>query len=289
MSEWLEIEFTVRKCGLIKMFYTSNTFVGYNHPLKDADVVFLGIPFASTSVSKPAIYGPLMVRESLKLTEDFVHDRGAKSYGKNIFQNLKVCDLGDLEIVPGSYELTADRIKQTIEDIKNENREAFLIFIGGEHLITLPIAEALKPKTIVHLDAHSDSRSEYLGNKYMHQTWAHHVGKIAKIVQLGVTTWNKEEKENLKKNNIEFYEVGDFIKKTIKLRLPVHLTIDIDVLQGAETGLPEGGMGMETLLKIIDTVDCSSMDITEIADDRLPSRTGFMAAQIIKNVLSRIL
>lgn len=269
------------------MFYTSNTFVGYNHPLKEADVVFLGIPFAGTSVSKPAIYGPIMVRESMKLTEDYVHVRGVKLSGKNIFEKLKICDLGDLETVPGSYELTAERIRQTIEDIRQENKNAFLIFIGGEHLITLPIVESLKPKTIVHLDAHSDSRSEYLGNKHMHQTWAYHAGRIASIIQLGVTTWNKEEKENLGKNNINFYAAEDFFRKSVKMQHPVHLTIDIDVLQGVETGLPEGRMDMDTLMKIIDKVQCSSMDIAEIADDRLPSRTGFMAAHIIKKVLSK--
>ncbi len=264
------------------MFHTSNTFVSYNHPPKEADVVFLGIPFAGTSVSKPAMYGPVMVRESLKLVEDFVPDKAV-----NLFEKLKVCDLGDIEVVPGSYVLTAERIRQTIGDAKQENEDAFLIFIGGEHLVTLPVIEALKPKTIVHLDAHSDSRSEYLGNEYTHQTWAYHASKIAKIIQAGVTTWNREEKDNLEKNGIEFYDTGDFLRKKIKLIPPVHLTIDIDVLAGAETGLPEGKMDMDTLMKILDKISCDSMDIVEIADDRLPSRTGFMAAQIIKKALSR--
>lgn len=263
------------------MFYASNTFVSYNHPPKEADVVFLGIPFAGTSVSRPAMYGPVMVRESLKLTEDFLADKKI-----NLFEKLKVCDLGDIEVVPGSYQLTAERIRQTIEDVKEENKNAFLILIGGEHLVTLPVIEALKPKTIVHLDAHSDSRSEYLGNEYMHQTWAWHAAKTAKIIQIGVTTWNREEIKNAKKNNIEFFSADDFLKNKSKFIPPVHLTIDIDVLQGTETGLPEGKMDMDTLMKILDKISCDSMDIVEIADDRLPSRTGFMAAQIIKRVLS---
>jgi len=265
------------------MFYASNTFTSYNYPPKEADVIFLGIPFVSTSTSKPAIYGPVMVRESLKMLEDYIPERKL-----NLFEKLKICDLGDIETVPGSYELTVKRIRQTIEDIRRENKNAFIIFIGGEHLITLPITESLKPKTIIHLDAHSDSRSEYLGNKHMHQTWAHHAGKFAKIIQIGVTTWNREEKENLRKNNIEFYETEDFIKKHIELKQPVHLTIDMDVLHGAETGLPEGRMGIDTLLSILDKVNCSWMDITEIADDKLPSMTGFAAAHIIKKVLSKL-
>ncbi len=265
------------------MLYTSNSFVGYNYPLKEADVVFMGVPFASTSTSKAAIYGPIMVRESLKLTEDFVCEKNA-----NIFDKLKVCDVGDVEVVPGSYDLTAQRIRQTIGDIRSENRNAFTVFIGGEHLITLPIVETLKPNTILHLDAHSDSRSEYLGNKYTHQTWAHHAGKIAKIIQLGITTWNREEKENLGKNNIDFYEAEAFLKGNVEIEPPVHLTTDIDVLQGAATGLPEGRMTMDVLMQILDRIDCNSMDIVEIADDRLPSPTGFVAAQMVKKVLSKM-
>ena len=141
------------------MFHTSNSFVSYNYPLKEADVVFLGIPFASASISKPALYGPVMVRESLKVKEDFID-------GINLFEKLKLCDLGDMEVVPGSYELTAERIKQTINDIMSESK-AFPIIIGGDHSITLAITEALKPKTIVQLDAHADLRKDYLGNKYM--------------------------------------------------------------------------------------------------------------------------
>ena len=251
------------------MLHASNTFVPYNYPLKEAEVVFLGVPFAHTSISKPALYGPLMVRESLKLVEGFVN-------GRNIF-DLKFCDLGDVEVVPGSFELTAKRIKETISEIKEESK-AFPIFIGGDHSITLPIVEALKPKTIVHLNAHADMLPDFLGNKYTHQTWAYHASKLAKIIQLGVCAVNKEEIKNMN------------VMKEIpsKMERPIHLTIDIDVLKNVVTGYPEGRMKLEELLKIIEKIKPDSMDIVEIADNKLPSNTGFAAAQIILNVLSRL-
>jgi arginase family enzyme len=262
------------------MFYTSNTFVSYNYPLGEADVVFLGIPFASTSISKPALYGPVMVREALKLTEDFIG-------GVNLFEKLKVCDLGDLEIVPGSYELTAKRIKETIRDIKNES-SAFPIFIGGDHSITLPIIEALKPKTIVQLDAHADLRKDYLGNKYFHQAWASHV--TAELIQVGVQSWSKEEVNTVKKRHIKSLSISDFLKKKIKMKKPVHLTIDMDVFDPSyvETGLPEGSAKPEEIIKVLEKINCSSLDIVEIAGNELPSKTGFLAAKLIKNVLKRI-
>ncbi len=265
------------------MFYTSNTFVSYNYPLGEADVVFLGIPFASTSISKNSIYGPLMVREALKLTEDFIDD-------VNLFEKLKVCDLGDLEVVPGSYELTAKRIKETLQDIMNENKRAFPIFVGGEHSITLPIVETLRPRTIIQLDAHADLRKDYLENRYSHQAWAYHASGLSKIIQVGVQSWNKEEAEIIKERNIECFSIDDFLKREIKLEKPVHLTIDMDVFDPSyvETGLPEGSAKPEEIMAVLEKINCLSLDIVEIADDRLPSKTGFLAARIIKNVLKRV-
>jgi agmatinase len=264
------------------MLYASNTFVPYNYPLNEADVVFLGIPFASTSISSHSIYGPVMVRESLKLIEDFID-------GKNIFDQLKVCDLGDIEVVPGSFELTAKRIKETIADIRSENKRIFPIFIGGEHSITLPIVESLRPKTVIHFDAHADIRKDYLENKYTHQSWAYHASKISRLVQVGVTTHNREEQEFIKKNKILNLTPEQFLKNKAKFERPLHLTIDIDVFsaQYVETGLPEGRMKPKEFFSILNKIDCDSLDIVEISDNRLPSKTGFLAAEIIKRVLSR--
>lgn len=256
------------------MLYTSNTFTPYNYPLKEADVVFLGIPFTSTSISKPAMYGPTVVRDGLRLSEGV--------------PNRKFCDLGDLEVVPGSFELTAERIRETMKEIKDANPKAFPIIIGGEHLITLPIVETLKPKTIIQLDAHSDTYKEYLGNKYGHGTWAYHASKLAKVIQIGVVSLNEEEKKFLAKTkDVQVFSFSDFMKFKPRMERPIHLTIDVDVLDPSyvETGFPEGRMKLDELMQILDKIKCDSLDIVEIADTQLPGKTGFIAAQIISRVL----
>src|SRR3990172_9803045 len=104
------------------MMYTSNTFVPNNYNVKDANVVVLGVPFGATSLSKPAIYGPVMIRQSLKIVEDHV---------PGMYEKIKVADIGDLEFVPGSFELTAERVRETIKDIISINQKAFTITLGG--------------------------------------------------------------------------------------------------------------------------------------------------------------
>jgi agmatinase len=256
------------------LLHTSNTFVPYNTDLKDADVVFIGVPFVSGSISKQALYGPVIVRESLKLKEGF--------------PDKKICDVGDLFVVPGSFDLTSKRIKETINEIKDANEKSFLIFIGGDHSITLPITEAIKPKTIIQLDAHSDTRKDYLGNKYMQQTWAYHASKFAKIIQIGLNAINNEEKEELAKNkNIISMSINEFLEKTPRMEGPIHLTVDIDVFDPSYvvTGLYEGKAKKEEIMKIIGKIRPDSIDIVEIADDKLPSKTGFLAAEIISRIL----
>lgn len=266
------------------MLYVSNSFVPYNYPLKEAKAVFLGVPFSSTSVSETSQYGPVLVREALRNKEGFV-----SSAKRDVLD--KICDLGDVEIVPGSYELTAERIRETIDDIVSENPRAFLIFVGGEHSISLAISEALMPKTIVQLDAHCDLRSEFLGLKHSHVTWAYWAKKLlgCDIVQVGTRSWCEEEEQN--KALVRSMNVDEIVKEAARLEQPVHLSIDMDVFDPCyvKTGLPEpNGLKPDDIFRIIDALKPRSMDIVEIADRSLPSNTGFLAADLIKRALTRV-
>ena len=260
------------------LLYVSNSFA-YNYSIQEADVIFLGIPFSSTSISCSSIFGPVLTRESLKLAEGY-----EEVPGRDVFKSLKVCDIGDLDVVPGDYSLTAERINETIKEIREVNKKAFLVFIGGEHLITLPIAEALKPKTIVQLDAHMDLRKDYLGNDFSHTTWAYHAKKKLNcdLVQIGARSFCEQEKKTAE----EFGVVND-IKNP---KEPIYLTVDMDVFDPryVKTGLPVyNGLSPERVFEIIEKLKGKKligMDIVEIADNSLPSNTGFLAAEIIRKV-----
>ena len=254
------------------MLYTTNTFIGYNNPVKEADVVFLGIPFSSTNLSSSSIYGPLMVRESLKLVD------GNTTKG-NVFDRFKICDVGDVEIVAGSYELTAQRIRETIAEIRKNNPSAFLVVIGGEHLVTLPLVEALKPNSVVQLDAHGDTYPDYMGVTYSHATWAYHAARIAPVHQIGV------------RHGDNVPGVASIHTSSLSSIVgPTHLTIDVDVFSPGligETGMYEGVLAENDVLDVIGNLSFSSMDVVEIADRTLPSKSGFLAAKLIVAALAK--
>ncbi len=268
---------------LERFLYISNSFT-FNYPLKEADIVFLGIPFSSTSISEKSMFGPTIVRECMKLIEGFSDDKN----GIDIFSNFKFCDLGNIEVVPGNYFLTRKRIKETLKEIKSINKEAFLIIIGGEHLISLPVIEFLKPDIVIQFDAHADMRKDYLGEKYSHATWAYHASKISKIIRYGVRSYSKEEKILMEKN-----------KKEKKVEKTAYITIDMDVFSPEYVDValpvfdkPEKALSPNTFFDLIEDIfkkyKIVGMDITEINGDKILSKTGFLACEIIKKAVASL-
>lgn len=264
------------------LLYVSSSFT-YNYDLNEANVVFLGVPFSSTSISKDSKYAPVIVRECMKLIDGY-----SKKFNINIFKEIKFCDIGNLEVVPGNYFKTAERIRETINEIIRINPNAFIISIGGEHLITLPIIEVLKPKSIICFDAHCDARKEYLGETYTHATWVYHASKNANIYYYGIRSFSEEERENFEIRTLnEEQNIDD----------PVYLTIDIDVFDPCyvETGFPtfgETGRGIspreffKVIERIIEKQKIIALDIVEISDNKIPSKTGMLASEIIKEILA---
>jgi len=251
------------------------------YDIREADLVVIGVPFSSTSIGRESKFGPTVIRHGIKQIESFDLEIGV-----DIQKKWHICDLGDLDVVPGSFSKTADRLKKTIKDIQRENPKAKFCFFGGEHSITLPIIETLKPKTIVQLDAHRDLDKEYKGKKFAHGTWAFYASKFAELRQIGVRSSTEEEEANANKLNIKEDLNG--------LKEPVYLTLDIDVLDPvyAETGLPEmDGLTPEELFAIIKKV-CKNkivgFDIVELSATDLNSKSSVMAATIFRKVLSLI-
>lgn len=262
------------------MLYLKKTF-DYEYGVEEADVVLLGIPFDSTQIGSSVKHGPLFIRDAIRNLPGY--DPELKI---NIFEKLKIADIGDIEVVPGNWKLTNKRITDTVKWIFEKNPKAFPVSLGGEHLITLGILQAFQQKkiTVIDFDAHRDLMPQWLGEDFSHITWAHHLLKDPRfeLVQIGCRSWYKEEEKFLSK-------VEDKIEKT---RNPVYLTVDLDVLDPAfapEVGTTEPlGMSPAELLKNLRAV-CKNkvmgMDIVECSSQRTGTQTASMGANIFKKTL----
>ncbi|OUP49048.1 agmatinase [Lachnoclostridium sp. An181] len=238
------------------------TFIGCDCEYEDAKIVLFGAPFDSTTSYRPGtrFASQVMRNDSWGLeTYSPYQDKDMTDYGYYF-------DSGDLELPIGDSVQVLDAIEKRTETILNDGKLPFMI--GGEHLVTLgsfrAVAKKIPDVHIIHFDAHTDLREDYLGVTLSHASVirrCHDIVGDGKIFQFGIRSgdrpeflWAKEGYVSLNKFNF------NGLKETVeKLKgKPVYFTIDLDVLDPSVfpgTGTPEaGGVQFMELLDAIHTV-----------------------------------
>ncbi len=223
------------------------TFIGCDAEYSEARIVLFGAPFDSTTSFRPGTrFAPHTIR-----SESF----GLETYSPLLdrdLEDISVFDSGDLELCIGSSEKALAQISERTATILADNK--LPLMIGGEHLVTLgAFREVIKKYPdvhIIHFDAHTDLRDEYLGVRLSHACVirrCHDLTGDGRIHQFGIRSgersefrWAAEGHTNLHKFNF------DGLAETVKQigSKPVYFTIDLDVLDPSVfpgTGTPEAG------------------------------------------------
>jgi len=215
-------------------------FSGYQKTFKEADYVILGVPFDATSTYRTgARFAPTAIREASQNIETYSFRSGID------VENLKMHDLGDLHVTGDTVE-TLKRVEQVVREILEAGKVPVLI--GGEHTITLGAARAVGKKfAILDLDAHLDTRNEYMNLKTSHTTFMrrlHEQTKPTKVVEIGARAVCTEELDYAKKVGIDFItaqqirredveQTSKKIKNLLRGVKKIYLTVDLDVLDPA--------------------------------------------------------
>lgn len=251
------------------------TFLGCDANYEESKIVIFGAPFDSTTSYRP---GARFASRTMR----------AESYGLETYspyQNLdvtdyKIFDGGDLELCFGDTNLALNDIKNFAEKIFADNK--FPIMIGGEHLVTLGMFRAAVEKfpalNVIHFDAHTDLREDYLGAKLSHATVIRRIYDIigdGKIFQFGIRSGDRSEFE-FAKNHTRLKKFNfDGLEKVIAevKGKPIYLTIDLDVLDPSifpGTGTPEAGgvtflQLLDAALKVIRNSEVVALDLVELS------------------------
>ncbi len=232
-------------------------FIAFDKPFEKSNVVLFGIPFDGTTSFRPGTrFGPQAARN-----ESF----GIETYSPYLDLDLEdydLCDLGDMDLPFGNTPRVLDEIFDFTEDIVRNGKKPLMI--GGEHLVTYPVFQSVLEKhpevVVLHFDAHTDLREDYMGEKLSHATvirriWEH-VGD-GRIYQFGIRSGLKAEFEWAKSHtHLEKFK-ADTLKSVIeKIKdKPVYLTIDLDILDPSVfsgTGTPEpGGLNFREFMEVI--------------------------------------
>lgn len=250
----------------------------------------LGVPFdGTTSFKAGARFGPTLIRHATLNLESYILD-----YGVDIAE-LPIADIGDVAVVAGDPRKTADRVRETVEELKRANPQTIPILLGGEHSQTLGTVEALKPASYVVFDAHLDLRDSYEDNPYNHACVARRISELGvREAMFGIRSGTREEVEYAEEKGIRWvhardYDFDAFVELVKPLPEPVYLSIDIDVFDLSlvpSTGTPEaGGLAfwdvVEALEWLTENKKIAGFDIMEVAGEKLGEITALTAAKLL--------
>lgn len=276
---------------MLKGPFLDRNWMGQNPNYNEANIVMIGLPFDGTvSYRSGSRFAPEQIR---------LASWGLEEYSPYFDKELEACnfhDVGDLEFPLGNTVKTLEVIKENVSQIYEDGKRVF--GIGGEHLVTYPEIQAVSEfygddLAIIHFDAHTDLREEYLGEELSHSAVIRLCTKYVKpenIKQIGIRSGMKEEWDFMHKHNtlIKEYNGLDSLKDK-----KVFVTVDLDVLDTSimsGTGTPEsGGMTFNELVgwfKYLEKFDIIGADVVELAPDYDTSGCSTaVATKVIRELL----
>jgi len=252
----------------------------------DFDIALNGVPFdGGTSYRPGARFGPSHVRSASSLGRAYHWPRG-----ENLFQRLRIADVGDCSTVPMSLELTYAKVESHVGELLRAGKR--VVSVGGDHSITVPILRALrkhlgKPLSLIHFDAHLDTYPPAWGIEYHHGAFARHAVEEGLIDprsswQIGLRgpLAGAEDLDFIRKHGFHSTTVDDirragveaFASKLPKFTGPTYITYDVDCLDPAfapGTGTPvPGGLTtyeVQQIFRHLKVSDLRGGDIVEVS------------------------
>jgi agmatinase len=261
-----------------------------------ASTVILPIPFDKTSTwIKGADKGPAAIVEASINLEFYDIETDSEVFKKGIYTAKPIRAASSSALI----KKTDSAVSRYLKD----NR--LVVTLGGEHSVSIGVIKAYakhyKDLSILHLDAHADSRDSYEGSRYNHACVIARIREFTQnIVSVGIRSMDVSERSGVDKKRMFFaHEIHDsdkWIKNAVHLLTDsVYITIDLDVFDPGimpSTGTPEpGGLGWYQVMKFLWSVSKSKrivgFDVVELCplNSKAPD---FLAAKLIYTLLSYI-
>ena len=288
--------------------FVEGNFLGLAKPDGKPDIGVLSVPYElTTSYGQGTGEGPAACVEASGQIE--------------LFDPLLGEDLpaGQRISTPPAWNGEGNNLAQQLDGISNYlapwyDGETFPVILGGEHGILPALVHAagnhplvdgdFSQLTIVQIDAHADLREELEGEVFSHACAAARAMDfgLKHLFQVGVRAFSQHEYNRIKSDDkITTYfaseiqkstdsKWGNWIDEISQIEGPIHLTIDIDGLEGSlvpATGTPvPGGLTFWQTVETIQAVFSSakgmviSMDVNEIGAQKDTPLTQFTAAML---------
>lgn len=250
-------------------------FIAAEADFDEARAVIFGAPFDGTTSFRPGTrFGPGAIRAESDGIETY------SPYQNKDLEDIAVFDSGDLLLPFGDTEAVLEEICARTAEILEAGKMP--VMLGGEHLVTLGAVRAMVQKYpelhIIHFDAHTDLRDDYLGERLSHATVirrCHDLLGDGRIHQFGIRSGERAEWDfAFAHTDFHPFNVKDVLDVVLALGsdVPVYVTLDLDVLDPSlfcGTGTPEAGgvffQDLEEALLALEALNVVGFDMNELS------------------------
>lgn len=267
----------------------------YSNP-EHSQIVIIPVAFDKTSSwMRGARRGPRAIIEASRFMELYDIETGSEAYKRGIHTART--------IRARNSEVLVKKVFHAVERFVSKKK--FVVVLGGEHSVSIGAIDAHRvhyPElSVLHLDAHADSRDSYENNRYNHAcVMARVKEKVDQIVSVGIRSMDVSEIDHTREVSAIFAgdikPDGEWITRAVSgLGRNVYVTIDLDVFDSAlmpSTGTPEpGGLQwnqvVDLLVQVSSACDVVGFDVVELSpsSNKAPD---FLAAKLIYKFLSII-
>jgi agmatinase len=283
----------------------------------EAAAVIIGAPFDGGTSHRPGCrFGPQAIRHTDYLPHDGRRPHLALDVDPLI--ELRVVDIGDVEMPPGEMEKSLARLEQAVEGVARSG--AVPVVLGGDHTIALPDATGVARAvgwgrvSVIHFDAHADTGNTQYGSLYGHGTPMRRLiesGAVRgdRFLQIGLRGYWPEPETLawMAEQHMRSYEMSEVVARGLDDCLTeafvlatdecdaVFLSVDIDVVDpglAPGTGTPEpGGLSGRQLLdsvrRIAVQLPVAGLDVVEVSPPYDHAEvTAYLANRVVLEALS---
>jgi len=259
-------------------------------------IALVGIPWDENSSFLPGpSEAPPLIRAALFSEASELRSESGIDFPPEI-----LLDAGDVPV------LTGREMREEIERFIGALLEQDLrpLTLGGDHAVTYPILKAFSRKnrdlTILQFDAHSDLYDIFEGNRYSHACPFARImeeGLAKRLVQVGVRTLNRHQREQAERFGVEIIEMKDWRDgRLLAFEAPLYISFDLDALDPAfAPGVSHHEPGGFTTRQVIDALlaleaDVVGADIVEFNPRRdVGHLTENLSAKLAKEIAARML
>jgi agmatinase len=276
---------------------------------KDCKICVLPVPYDSTtSFGTGARWGPERIISTSRNLELYDDEIGVETADAGIYTLPELMPAMDLP------KTMVDRVHKAVAAIIETGR--FPVVLGGEHSVSSGAIKAAlehhlasggkkEEFTVIHFDAHSDLREEYLNTPFSHACIMRRVVEMGvPTLQIGIRSTTKDIQEFVKSKKLPMYFSRDrHDAKKWDLEGPngmmshvgkkCYITFDVDCFDSSimpATGTPEpGGLDWDTVMRVLRAINRKSevvgFDVTELAPIGGMHAPDFLTAKLVYKML----